>query len=327
MKYLVRAAATALVSLGAATGALLPAAAATAATTPAAAPLNTSILMGTWTNTDAKSQSVNTVTITKAPGGGILVDAWGACVTSKALTPCEWGNVHAVVFSQHDQPGVDKTIGSAFRAEWSWDHGRAKSILAVNLQVVNGVTELSIDEPRIYSARHNLGTNLDLTEIFTWSAKTVHPTKNGTTVADQYPIGTSAKIPAEILGTWTPMPAQPGGYAKIVVSKDPNGTMDVHAWAYSATSTSVVKDLGTTYGESFGEGIGNTAGVDAGMFEAVAPYFYHDKLSVLCIELTPEGPMGGPALMVAEFTNYTPNGHIQMDNPANSNLNEMFLKN
>ncbi len=329
MKLLARAAMAAIVSVTAASAALLPAGPAAAHTTAkhthstSSTPLNSSSLIGTWTNSDPSSISVQNIVISHAPTGGILVDAFGACVMSKDLKPCEWGNVHPVLFKQINQEGVDPAAGTAFRAEWSWEHGHGRSILAVNLMVMNGKTVLSVDEPRIYVHKPHMGPNFDLSEIFVPAASPMTPSKNGTTVVDDFPIGNFASAPAAILGTWTnPFPAEQG-VDKVTVTKNRDGSITLHAWGVCSPTPC---DWGTSYGITFSEGIGPTSGVDEDMFEIVSPFRFHGKETLLCIELMDDVEGMGPALMVAEFTDYMPHGHPDINNPNNYNNNEVFFK-
>lgn len=321
MKHLLRTAMAALVSMTAAAAVLLPAGAATAAAaTPAhsaslthSASLNSDILIGTWANIKP-SQSVQTIVVTSDHAGGILVDAFGACPTRSDMTPCEWGNVRPVVYVQ-PQIAALGTAGSSFRAEWSWDHGRARSILAINLVRIDGKPALLADEPRIYLHKPKSGPNWISEDIFETTANSVTPTKNGTEIIDSYPRGNSAGAADRLLGTWTNPAPNSQGISKIAVTKGRHGLVTLHAWGACATGLSC--DWGTTYGNTFWE-VDNSTGVSKQKIAQIAAQFDFGSRHVLfCTELEPDG-----MLMVTEFYDYVHHGRVDKANASNYTINE-----
>jgi hypothetical protein len=330
MKYLVRTAMTAVVSLTAAAAALLPAgpATASAATAAAAVPahhagLDDSALIGTWTNIDPTSTSIQNITVSKSASGGVLVDVFGACVMSSTQTPCEWGNVHAVAFRQVNAAGIDTTSGTSYRAEWSWDHGRARSILVANMVMHDGMPLMVVEQPRIYLPRQSSGSNANanlnpnwiVSEMFA-PGNPIAPTKNGTTVTDNYPMGNLAAPDSSLLGTWMNPTPNKQGIVKVVVTKNRhNNSVDVHTWGACAQGAC---DWGTTYGVTLGP---TPSGGNA--IEFVAPYSFHGKDVLLCAEIENEA---GDMLMINEYTNDAHHHQANVNDPDNHTVDENFMK-
>lgn len=321
MKHLVRAALAALVSVTAAAAAMLPAGPA-AASAASAAPahssgLNSATIIGTWANNDPTSKSIQNIVVSNSPSGGILVDAFGACVMSNVSTPCEWGNVHAVAFAQVNTAGISKTAGTSFRAEWSWDHGRGRSILVANLMMVNGQPMMIIEEPRIYVHDAKMGSNWIVDEIFHVAGTAVTPTKSGTTVTDNYPTGAVPKPDPNLAGIWMNSMPDNQGIAMFVVSLGRNGTLTVHTYGVCDNGKSVC-DWGTTYGVLLGDP------AESGQAEEfIAPYKFHGKDVLLCAQImNAEGTM----MMNNEYTDMTDGHGADINNSANHTVDENFMK-
>ena len=320
MKHLVRTALAALVSVTAATVALLPAGpASAAAASPAhrSSGLTNASILGTWVNNDPASKSIQDVVVTKSRSG-VLVDVYGACVMSAAQTPCEWGTVQAISFAQHNAQGIDTTSGSSFRAEWSWNHGAARSILVADLMMVNGQPMMIIEEPRLYVKAPAMGPNWIVDEIFHLGAPmTSH--KSGTTVTNDFPTGNLPVAMNALLGTWMNPAPNVGGIAKIVVSQGRNGSLNVHSWGACGANLEALCDWGTTYGVTMGD-----PGAQADEF--IAPYATHGphgKNTLLCAQIM---DAAGDMLMNNEYTVYTDHGHAEVNNSANYTLDENFMK-
>ena len=318
MKHLVRAAMAALVSVTAAAAAMLPVgpAAANAASPTHSAGLNSATIIGTWANNDPKSKSIQNIVVSDSPTGGILVDAFGACVMSSVSTPCEWGNVHAVAFAQVNTAGISTTAGTSFRAEWSWNHGHGRSILVANLMYVNGQPMMIIEEPRIFVHDSHLGSNWIEDEIFHVSGTAVHPTKSGTTVTDNYPTGAVPKPDPNLAGIWMNSMPDNQGIAMFVVSLGSHGTLTVHTYGVCGNGKSVC-DWGTTYGVLLGD---PTLGQAE---EFIAPYKFHGKDVLLCAQIM---NTAGTMMMNNEYTDMTDSHGAEINNSANHTVDENFMK-
>jgi len=73
-------------------------------------------LTGTWTNTNKATRDIVKIVIA-ASGGGISVEAFGAC----SPTPCDWGSVPGIVYAAT----VSASKATAFSAQYKFSFGQA----------------------------------------------------------------------------------------------------------------------------------------------------------------------------------------------------------
>lgn len=313
MKLLQRAAAAALVPLTAAAAALLPVGPAMA---DAATPPPASQLIGTWANINPNSQNVKDI-VFSATADGIATDAFSAC----APTACEWGNVPTVTFTQNNTPGIDSTTDSAFRSEWTLDHGHGRNLLVGQLQIIHGLLTLVVQEPHIFiphrdgSDSADSATNYTVGELFR-PAAAMTPTFTGTGIVNNYPMGNFNSSIDALLGSWTDTAG--AGITKIELGKNTDGTLAVHAYG-TCTGFSPC-DWGETSGITFGPSSTATA------TNFLAHFTFDHKNTVICVAIDSTGT----TLTVHQFTDYLHlHGHGDHDHdaaPSNSHLVDILTK-
>ena len=208
-------------------------------------PVPNRALSGTWANTNPATRSVVDIVI-KDNKGGIEVDGFGACSPS----PCQWGNVPGTVFGAN----VSSATGSSFEANWNF--GFARTVLLGTLNGKERVPTLTVQEFTTFTDGSGRA-NYTVTETFV-RARPVTAARNGTAAAS-YPLGDSVAPARSLLGTWiNTSPASPG-IRKIIIGRNPAGTLSVSAFgACTPTLCAWGKITGITFGTSISSASGRT---------------------------------------------------------------------
>jgi hypothetical protein len=171
-------------------------------------------------------------------------------------SPCQWGNVPGTVFGAN----VSAATGSSFEADWNF--GFARTVL--------------------------LGT---LTETFV-RAKPVTAARNGTAGAS-YPLGDSVAPVPSLLGTWINTSPASLGIRKVIIGRNPAGTLSVSAFgACTPTLCAWGKITGITFGTSISSVSGRTF---------LAPYQFGFANKLADGALNPAGTV----LTVQTYTEFT----------------------
>ena len=122
---------------------------ASASTTP---PTASPALVGTWVNTNPRTDSLERIQITRA-GATVAVDAFGACVP----VACQWGAVHGTIFG----PNVSSKTGTTFETRQTFSADSrvwSETELIGSLSDTDGRPLLTVQELTVFtdgSGRHN----------------------------------------------------------------------------------------------------------------------------------------------------------------------------
>ena len=242
MKLAARTALRALVAVVAVPAALLPFSVAAYATATPPAPNHA--LLGTWTNKNAKTHNVADIVVTHK-GGGIVVDGFGAC----SPTPCEWGNIPGTVFGAK----VHSAMGSSLRANWNF--GFSRTLLLATLTRPRGIPTLVVKEFTTFIPPDGRA-NYAVSEKFVRAKHHIAPTVNGT-AATSYPLGDWVKPAHSLLGTWKNTSPTGGGVKKIVLARNPDGSLSVHAFGNCSPKPC---NWGVIKGITFGASVTSVSG-------------------------------------------------------------------
>ena len=236
MKLAPRAAIAALITTTAVAGALLSSSTpALASSTP---PAPSTVLLGTWQNTNPATNNVRDIVIAPS-GGGIEVDGFGACEP----TSCQWGNVPGTVFGTN----VSSPVGNSFEA--NWDFGFSRTVFLATLTHGIFIQVLTVQEFTTFTD-HSGRSNFEVTETFVRSATPISPTLNGTP-GHNYPLGDSPSPSVALLGNWVNTSPTGGNIRRIIISLNFNGTLSVRVFGNCVpTSCSWGKVKGITFGTS-----------------------------------------------------------------------------
>ena len=230
-------------------------------------PVASSALPGVWANTNSSTNSVRHIVIQSDDRGGILVDAFGACVP----TSCEWGRVPAIVYGSN----VSAKTGASFQTnqrfvtsdqrEWS-----RTVLLGKVTRLSTGALRLTVREMTVFedgSGRHNF----TMVETFQ-RGEGPTPTINGLP-ATGYPMGLPPAALAAMAGAWKNVSATPAvAELKIAIS---GGAPTVHAFGACSPSNC---DMGEVRGITYGANISSTVGRTI-----LAPYSFGFKNEQLVI--------------------------------------------
>jgi hypothetical protein len=177
---------------------------------------------------------------------GIEVDGFGAYSPS----PCQRGNVPGTVFGAN----VSSVTGRSFEANWNF--GFAHTVLLGTLNGQKRVPTLTVQEFTTFTDGSGRA-NYTVTETFV-RARPVTAARNGTAAAS-YPLGDSVAPARSLLGTWiNTSPASPG-IRKIIIGRNPAGTLSVSAFgACTPTLCAWGKITGITFGTSISSASGRT---------------------------------------------------------------------
>jgi hypothetical protein len=202
-------------------------------------------LSGTWANTNPATRSVVDIVL-EANKSGIEVDGFGACSPSA----CQWGNVPGTVFGAN----VSSATGSSFEANWNF--GFARTVLLGTLTEQKRVPTLTVQEFTTFTDGSGRA-NYAVTETFV-RARPIAATGHGT-AGTGYPLGDSVAPAPSLLGTWiNTSPASPG-IRKIIIGRNPAGTLSVSAFgACTPTLCAWGKITGITFGTSISSASGRT---------------------------------------------------------------------
>ena len=257
MKFTARAVIAALIAITATGPALVSLAApALASPTPPAAARS---LLGTWANTDPATRDIRNIVVT-AKGRGIIVDAFASC-TPKS---CEWGKIPGTVFGAD----VNSVTGHSFEA--NWDFGFIHDVFLAALTHPRGIPTLVVKEFKTF-VDPGSRANYAKAETFVRAGHPVVPTRSGK-AGHGYPAGHWVKPVPSLRGTWASTSPR-GGIRKIVLSRNRNGSLRVHAYGRCGQRPC---SLGTVQGITFGENISSVSGR-----KFLAPYTFGFKKNLL----------------------------------------------
>jgi hypothetical protein len=202
-------------------------------------------LSGTWANTNPATRNIVDIVI-EGNKSGIEVDGFGAC----SPTPCQWGNVPGTVFGAN----VSSATGSSFEANWNF--GFARTVLLGALAERNRVWSLTVQEFTTFTDSSGRA-DYAVTETFV-RAKPIAAARSGTAGVG-YPLGDSVAPAPSLLGTWVnTAPASPS-IRKIVIGRNPAGTLSVSAFgACTPTLCAWGKITGITFGTAISSASGRT---------------------------------------------------------------------
>jgi hypothetical protein len=202
-------------------------------------------LSGTWVNTNPATRNIVDIVL-EANKSGIEVDGFGACSPS----PCQWGNVPGTVFGAN----VSSATGSSFEANWNF--GFARTVLLGTLTEQKRVPTLTVQEFTTFTDGSGRA-NYAVTETFV-RARPITVAGHGT-AGTGYPLGDSVAPAPSLLGTWiNTSPASPG-IRKIIIGRNPAGTLSVSAFgACTPTLCAWGKITGITFGTSISSASGRT---------------------------------------------------------------------
>ena len=257
MKLTPRAAVVALIATTATAAALLPFSGPALASSPP--PTASPSLLGTWANTNAATRHVADIVVTPK-GRGILVDGFGACAGAR----CEWGNIRGTVFGA----SASSVTGNSFEANWNF--GYSRTVLLASLTRQRGVPTLVVKEFTTFIPPDHRA-NYAATEKFVQARRPITPKTHGRP-ATGYPAGNWVKPVKSLLGTWKNMSPM-GGIAKIVLTRNRNGSLSVHAFGQCGLT---LCNWGLVQGITFGR---NIASVNGRTF--LAPYKFTFKKALL----------------------------------------------
>jgi hypothetical protein len=236
-------------------------------------------LSGTWANTNPATRSVVDIVI-EGNKNGIEVDGFGACSPS----PCQWGNVPGTVFGAN----VSAATGSSFEADWNF--GFARTVLLGTLTETRRVPTLTVQEFTTFTDGSGRA-NFAVTETFV-RAKPVTAARNGTAGAS-YPLGDSVAPAPSLLGTWINTSPASLGIRKVIIGRNPAGTLSVSAFgACTPTLCAWGEITGITFGTSISSLSGRTF---------LAPYQFGFANKLADGALNPAGTV----LTVQTYTEFT----------------------
>jgi hypothetical protein len=237
------------------------------------------VLSGTWANTNPATRNVVDIVI-EGNKSGIEVDGFGACSPS----PCQWGNVPGTVFGAN----VSSVTGSSFEANWNF--GFERTVLLGTLTERNRLPMLTVQEFTTFTDSSGRA-NYAVTETFV-RAKPMTAARNGTAGVG-YPLGDSVAPAPSLLGTWVnTSPASPS-IRKIVIGRNPAGTLSVSAFgACVPTLCAWGKITGITFGTAISSASGRT-------FLAPYQFGFAKKLADGALNAT------GTVLTVQTYTEFT----------------------
>jgi hypothetical protein len=206
-------------------------------------PAPSSALFGTWANTNPATRSVVNIVI-GGNSSGIEVDGFGAC----SPTSCQWGNVPATVFGTN----VSSPAGGSFEA--SWNFGFSRTVLLGTLTGRGRVPVLTVQEFTTFTD-HSGRSDFAVTETFT-RTRPIWPTSGGTASAT-YPLGAPVAPESALLGTWISTSPATSAIRKIVLGRNPDGTLSVSAYGACVPTLCA---WGRITGITFGTSISSTSG-------------------------------------------------------------------
>jgi hypothetical protein len=243
MRRFWRAAAAALLGTTAVVGALLssagPAHAGPSWNTP---PNPSSVLAGTWVNTNPHTRSLADLVL-QTSRKGLEADGFGACFPRS----CEWGLIPATTYG----PNVSAKTGTSFEAKWNF--GFSRTVLLVNYSKWRGRPALVIDEYTIFTDGSHR-SNYAVTETLV-KGKPIRPTRYGHPATD-YPLGDSVKPYRTLPALW--INTNPHGSIRaVILSLNANHMLQVHAYG---NCTPVACNWGTVNGITFGTSIYSKTG-------------------------------------------------------------------
>jgi hypothetical protein len=236
-------------------------------------------LFGTWANTNPATRSVADIVI----GGnrsGIEVDGFGSCSPSN----CQWGNVPGTVFGANVSSGA----GGSFEA--SWDFGFSRTVLLGTLSARGRVPVLTVSELTTFTD-HSGRSNYAVTETFVRS-RPITPTRAGTASAG-YPLGHPVAPVSSLLGTWINTSPGSADLRKIVIGRNPGGTLIVSAFGACVPTLCA---WGRVTGVTFGTSISSVSG---GTFLAPYSFGFAQKLAAGSLS------RAGRVLTVQTYTEFT----------------------
>jgi hypothetical protein len=239
------AAATALVSAAAMAllTSVLPASASTERPATPVPPTPSSVLAGTWVNTNHATNSVVDIWVATT-GKGITVDGFGSCVP----TLCEWGRIPGTVFG----PNVGAKTGTSFAAQWNF--GFSRTVLLATYSTPRKVPTLTVQEFTTFTDGSGR-FNYTRTETFT-KGKPVKPAKNGVSASD-YPLGSPVGPAPSLPAIWVNNAAS-GNVRAVILSIGPgSGLLQVHAYGFCSP---VPCNWGTVTGITFGPSVSTATG-------------------------------------------------------------------
>jgi hypothetical protein len=236
-------------------------------------------LSGTWANTNPATRNVVDIVIA-GNKSGIEVDGFGACSPS----PCQWGNVPGTVFGAN----VSAATGSSFEADWNF--GFARTVLLGTLTARNRLSTLTVQEFTTFTDGSGRA-DYAVTETFV-RARPVRAARYGTAAAS-YPLGDSVAPARSLLGTWISTSPASLGIRKIVVGRNPAGTLSVSAFG---ACTPTLCAWGKITGITFGAGISSASGRT---FLAPYQFGFASKLADGALNAT------GTVLTVQTYTEFT----------------------
>ncbi|HKC28391.1 MAG TPA: hypothetical protein VKB75_10295 [Jatrophihabitans sp.] len=249
-------------------------------------PKASSVLFGTWVNTNAGSNSVKQVVVSPARIGNVTVDAFGACVP----TYCEWGKVPAIVYGAN----VSSTTGAIFQTNQRFlSGGKEWSRTALLGQVVKTSVGLRLHLRELTVFEDGSGRkNYEVDETFKLG-KGQAPATAGSSVGT-YPLGNRPALNAGALGNW--VNASPtGGLAKLTIG-GPAASPTVHAFGQCSPTAC---DWGTVRTITYGTSISSTVGS-----KLLAPYRFSFKKTQLAITYH-RSPKGVQTLTVTSYNEFT----------------------
>jgi hypothetical protein len=236
-------------------------------------------LSGTWANTNPATRNVVDIVIA-GNKSGIEVDGFGACSPS----PCQWGNVPGTVFGAN----VSAATGSSFEADWNF--GFARTVLLGTLTARNRLSTLTVQEFTTFTDGSGRA-DYAVTETFV-RAKPMTAASTGT-AGVSYPLGDSVAPALSLLGTWVnTAPASPS-IRKIIIGRNPAGTLSVSAFG---ACTPTLCAWGRIAGITFGAGISSASGRT---FLAPYQFGFASKLADGTLNAT------GTVLTVQTYTEFT----------------------
>jgi hypothetical protein len=239
VKFTPRAVIAALITSTAAAATLLSSSAPALASPVPPAP--SSVLFGTWANTNPATNSVRNIVVT-ASGGGIMVDGFGACEP----TSCEWGNIPGTVYGT----GVSSATGNSFEANWNFGFSRTVLLATATLKLFPVPREVLTVQELTTFTDHSGRSDYTDTETFVRAGTPITPTRTGTAAAG-YPRGASVSPAFALLGTWVNTAPGGGNIRRIILSPGPGGTLRVRAFGNCVpTACAWGKVTGITFGTS-----------------------------------------------------------------------------
>jgi hypothetical protein len=210
-------------------------------------PAPSSVLLGTWANTNPATNSVRNIVVT-ASGGGIEVDGFGACEP----TSCEWGNIPGTVYGT----SVGSATGNSFEANWNFGFSRTVLLATVTFKLFPIPRPVLTVQELTTFTDHSGRANYTLTETFVRSGTPITPTRSGTPAAN-YPLGASVSPAFSLLGTWVNTSPTGGNIRRIIISLGPGGRLAVRAFGNCVPTACV---WGKVTGITFGTSISSVTG-------------------------------------------------------------------